>query len=241
MKRMSLLIVAAMFGALAQQVSAQTADEIIAKALKASGGEAAMRSVSTVKITGKLLAQSPNGDDVEARFVQYMRTPNKYYYKSIYGEDDERQFIQATDGAVAWSVSPSMGMYEPTALEGDPAKRLNAQALWAAIYIDFEKNSVTYQYKGEKTINEETLQHIRYDINGLEWDVYFDPKSHLPRLFSAQGFTTWFSDYRRAGPIVPAHHMEMTAPGAENSAQMIVESFEVNVPVDDSVFALPKN
>src|SRR5262249_33898403 len=81
---------------------AGTADEVIAKYVKAEGGLDKIRSIKTIHMTGK----SVMGQGMEMPLVRYAKRPNKmrveFTFQGMTG-------VQAFDGTSAWGVMPFAG------------------------------------------------------------------------------------------------------------------------------------
>src|SRR5258706_7176536 len=98
-----LLSVCALFIAVA--ASAQTADEIIEKHIKALGGKEKMSAVHSMKATGKM-KMGPMEVPVTLTKSRPGQVRMDFTVQGMTG-------TQAYDGATGWSVMPFMGKKEP--------------------------------------------------------------------------------------------------------------------------------
>ena len=89
--------------ALSISAAAQTADDIIAKNIKATGGMDKLKAAKTIRMTGKLsLSQG-----LEAPVVLEQKRPNSVRMEfTIQGMTG----VQAYDGKIGWSLMPFSGM-----------------------------------------------------------------------------------------------------------------------------------
>ena len=95
---------------------AQTVDEIIAKNIQAHGGIEKLKSVKTVRSSGKYIA-----GNLRVGFVQENKRPDKVREESIVqGAAD----VQAYDGKTSWEINPFQGRKDPQLLSEDESKAL---------------------------------------------------------------------------------------------------------------------
>src|SRR5258708_40172392 len=102
------LLSIALFLAFSTLLSAQTADEIIAKHLDATGGLAKIQAVKTRRLTGNFEA---NG--MQAGFMELEARPNKLRREIVI---QGMTMVQAYDGQAAWQLVPFTGKKDPEAL-----------------------------------------------------------------------------------------------------------------------------
>src|SRR5215467_11426648 len=117
--------------------SAQTADEIVAKALQARGGPEKLKSIRSIRITGSVVT---GGESMA--FMQLQKRPNKLRRDlSVQGMTLSRGF----DGQNGWEKTPVQGNSEGAVnvLQGRELEDLRAEA-------DFDGTLVDYKQKGYK-------------------------------------------------------------------------------------------
>src|SRR5262245_40184255 len=121
---------------LASVAMGETVDEIIAKNVVAHGGMEKIKSVKTMRSTGKMVM----GQGMEAPFVMTAKRPKmtrvEFTFQGMTG-------IQAYDGKNAWMVMPFMGKKDPEAMPAEQAKMMDDQA-------DMDGPLVDYKEKGNK-------------------------------------------------------------------------------------------
>src|SRR5215470_14257934 len=71
-----LIVVIGLLGALAETVTAQTADEIVEKSLAAAGGRAALGKLKSRHVTGTVAFSTPAGD-LPGTVETFNEAPNK--------------------------------------------------------------------------------------------------------------------------------------------------------------------
>ena len=130
------LIVSLVFGSLASLASfAQSVDEVIAKNIQAHGGMEKLKSVQSIRTTGKF-----NQGSFRAGFLQENKRSDKVREEfSVQGLTQ----IQAYDGKTGWQISPFGGRKDPELMSQDDLKSLQIDA-------DIDGPMVNYKEKGHK-------------------------------------------------------------------------------------------
>src|SRR5207249_8966178 len=103
----------------AQGTNQPTVDELVAKNIEAKGGATALKSLQTLRSTGKLLVQVQG--QVELGYVQTKKRPDEARTEaSLQGMTQ----IEAYDGKDGWKVSPFFGRKDPERMSADDVKAL---------------------------------------------------------------------------------------------------------------------
>lgn len=121
------LLVAAVSPAVGQDDALPKAEEILAKAIEATGGEAAYKALSTRKVTGTIEFV---GAGLKGKLILEQEAPNKM--KTSLELENVGTFLQGTDGTIAYEINPVSG---ERVLEG-PEKAAFLRE--AAFYSDVE-------------------------------------------------------------------------------------------------------
>src|SRR5258708_34768712 len=105
-------------GLFAQDKSQPTVDELVAKNIEAKGGATAVKSLQTLRSTGKLLVQQ---GQIELGYLQTKKQPDEVRTEaSLQGMTQ----IEAYDGKDGWKVSPFFGRKDPERMSADDVKPL---------------------------------------------------------------------------------------------------------------------
>jgi outer membrane lipoprotein-sorting protein len=239
MSRMTLPVVLAA-AALAAPAAAQTADQVIAKSFEARGGLARLKSIHSVRMTGRMSA----GPDDLAMVVELKR-PNKVRVET---SGRGRTAVQAYDGKTAWGIPPT-GTGRPQVVPSQLARDIAEQA-------DIDGPLVDYQAKGNRVelVGREgkvdgrsafKLKVTRKDGNVAYY--FIDTRSYLPirveatrtvqgRVIEAEGT---MSDYREAGGFLWPYRLENGAKGMPDRQVITIDRIEVNPAIDDARFTMP--
>lgn len=227
---------------LAVSLSAQTADELIDKNIKARGGLDKLKAVQSMKFTGKM-KMGP----MEAPFMVSKKRPENFRLEfTIQGMTG----IQAYDGSTGWMVMPFMGKKEPEQMSADMLKEFKDEA-------DFDGPMIDYKNKGNKVelLGKEDVQGTpAYKLHvttkeGVESNVYLDADSYLEirseskRKVQGQEIEaeTTIGDYKEVGGLMFPMSIESKAKGREGAQTITIEKVELNpTTVDAAMFHMPE-
>lgn len=217
--------------------SAQTADELVAKNIQAKGGMEKLRSVQTVKQTGRVNIQG-----MEAKQTVYAKRPNLLRQElNLNGQ----LVVMAFDGLTPWMINPMLGASAPIAMSGPPAAMIREQSSFDGPLIDYKTKGYTLEVAGMETVSGRQTHHLRLiDKNKQVQHVYLDAETGLEaKLVSqneiGQSFEQEMSDYRDIDGIKIPFSIRTSANGVQQG-QILVDKVEFNVKIDDAIFRLPK-
>ena len=227
--------------ALAAPLTAQTADEIIAKYLTNVGGIDKIQAVTTLRRTGKIVL----GGGFEAGVIQESKRPNKLRQEFVF---QGMTGVNAYDGKTGWKIEPWQGKKDPEALSEEEMKQIVGDA-------DFDEALVNYRQKGNKVEFAGTEQVEGTDVYKLkvtlasgdlryyymDTDYYVPIKIDIKRMIrgAEQEFETTLGDYKAVAGWYLPYSIETTRKGSEDTQKITFERIEANVPVDDGRFAKP--
>ena len=228
--------------ALAASLSAQTADDIIAKYLKTVGGMDKIQAVQTLRRAGTV----NGGGGFEAAVLQENKRPNKVREEfSLQGMTG----VNAYDGKTGWKIEPWQGKKDAEALSEDEMKQIVEDA-------DFDEPLVHYQQKGNKVefVGMEQVEgtdayklkvtltsgDVRYYY--MDTDYYVPIKIEMKRMIrgAEQEFETSLGDYKEVAGWYLPYSVETRRKGSEDVQKITFEKIEANVPIDDGRFAKPE-
>ena len=225
----------------ASSVAAQTADELVKKAIEAQGGRKNILAIKTLKMTGKVLAQQ----GVEFPFTIYEKRPMKMRMEStIQGQT----MVQAYDGEKAWWIMPFMGSTEPQLVPEEQAKDIKEQADFDGPLFDYKKKGNKVEYLGKEEVEGTDAYKLKVTLkNGSIRYVYLDAEYYLPikvvtkrkRKDTEITVETYQGDYKKVAGVLMPHSIESRMNG-KTVSQITIEKVEPNIPLDDSLFVMPK-
>jgi len=239
MRRFLLIMVG--LALVAMPVSAQTADEIIAKYIQTVGGMEKIQAVKSLRRAGKFTG----GGGFEATFTEECKRPNMVRQEfSLQGMTG----VNAYDGKSGWKIEPWGGKKDPEALGEDEMKQIVEDS-------DFDGPLINYQQKGNKVefVGMEPVEgtdafklkvtlangDVRYYY--MDTDYYVPIKIETKRMIrgAEQEFETSLGDYKEVAGWYLCYSVESNAKGSPNKSKVVYEKIEANVALDDSRFQMP--
>lgn len=221
----------------AKAAALPTVDEALAKYVKASGGEEALKKITsrTAKGTFDLPAMGANGT-----FETMAKAPNLSFTKiEIAGFG---AITNVYDGKSAWSQDPMSGLRElkgaelvMTQIQSDFYRELRMKELYKSLTV-----------KGrEKLASGSVIVIEAVPSEGSPEKYYFDETTgllvrHDAEVESPQGkmpTETVYEDYKVVDGVNTWHTMKMTNPAVAFTIK--IEEMKSNVPVDAAKFTKP--
>jgi outer membrane lipoprotein-sorting protein len=226
---------------LAPIAHAQTVDELLAKHYEACGGLDKMKAVNTMRVTGTITM----GPGMEAPFTMERKRPGmrrmEFTLQGMTG-------IQAFDGNKTWSVMPFMGKKDPEVGTEEDNKNARDDADFDGALVDYKAKGHTIELMGKEPVEGADAYKLKVTKkNGnIEYD-YLDAETYLlvktegkvkRRGTELDGETT-FSDYKEVDGLMQPFSMESGAKEMPQKQKLTFTKIELNVPLDDSRFAVP--
>ena len=222
-------------------LKAQTADDIIAKFIKTTGGMEKISSVMSLRRTGKFIG----GGGFEAAILNENKRPNKvrqdFTFQGMTG-------TSAYNGKAGWKIEPWSGKKEPEALGEEELKGIIEES-------DFDGPLVNYQQKGNKVeyLGMEPVEgtdayklkvtlangEIRYFFMDTDYFVPIKIETHRMIRGAEQDFETTLGDYKEVNGWYLPFSVESNVKGSPDRSKLSYETIEANVPIDDSRFEEP--
>jgi len=240
MNRYHLLALAAAV-AFAPLAAAQTVDEVIAKNIEAKGGLQKLKSVETLRLTGKMSL----GPGIEAPATIEFKRPGKVRMEiTIQGGVG----VQAFDGKAGWSISPFGGKKEPEPMSAESLKDMEEQSDLDGPLVDYKAKGHAVELLGKEAVEGSDAYKLKVTLkNGdvryfyLDSDSYLDIKTDSKRSIrgSEVEIETSISDYKEIGGLLFPHSFQSGAKGRPERQSIVVEKIEVNPAIDDARFVMP--
>ena len=238
---MTRLACLALLGSLASPAGAQTIDEIVARHMTARGGVERWQAVRSLRMAGRAFA----GPGREALVTREIKRPGRvrteFTFQGLTG-------VYAFDGKRGWQVSPLTGVLDPQSLEPENAQVAAEQADLEGVLAGGAKKGYTLALIGRETVAGREAFHIRATPKtGPPQEHYLDAETYLlVRTESTRQvrdrtvqLETAYGDYRSVGGVVIPHAIEIGARGRPERVHIVVETVDVNVPIDDQRFRKP--
>lgn len=233
----SLAVVAALFTA-AGFASAQTVDEIVAKNLKAKGGDK-WKSIQSMRMSAKVSTQG-----IELPMTMVSKRPNMM--RQDMGPIQGMTIVQAFDGTTAWSINPMAGSNDPTEVTGATADLLKEQADFDGPLVDYKAKGNTIVLVGTEDVNGAKAHRLKITRKGGQvMELWIDANTGLELKSTTEAdlgmgpmkLETSFSNYQAVdGIMVP---MQITQATPAGPVTIIFDRVEFNIPLDDKAFKMP--
>ena len=221
-----------------------TAEDVVAKNVQARGGAAALASVKTLRLTGRLVLP---GRPLAITLAQIKARPDKVRQEQTFQGLTE---IEAFDGERGWQVQPFEGRKEPALLSEDDLRPLRVEADLDGPWVDAKAKGHVLEYLGAEDVDGTLAHKLRVSLKeGGELTVWIDPDTWmviraLERLTvrgAEQETETDYGDYERAAGVYVAMSEASGRPGSPpmSRPKAIWDKAEANVPVSAEEFAFP--
>ena len=235
-------LLGALCAACAAPAPVSPVDEIVAANLAARGGAEKLRSLRSIRESGKVTA---SGGRI-ALVVREIKRPGMFRLEFTY---QGTRSVFAHDGQAGWQVAPLQGQFEPMAMPPE------ADAAAGADQRDVEGPLVGWREKGHlvELVGREALpggaaDKLKVTLAGgaVRFD-YVDVASHqvvrsdVTRLIRGRPtvLESSFSDFREVGGIVFPHRIETRVRDRPQVLEIEVEKIELDPELDDARFRLP--
>ena len=217
---------------------AQTAEDIVAKNLAAKGGAEKWKSVSSVKMTGKLTAQ---GRDVS--MTVYTKRPNLMRQDII---TPKGTVVQGFDGVTAWMLAPGADI--PREITGPQAEAARSGADFDGPLIDYASKGHKVELVGKEKLGERDVYHLKLTKkDGNIERYYMDAETGLEVKRVAemsggglkQALESELSNYKSVEGMMIPHTIKQSVDGSP-VMEMTLEKVELNAPMSDDLFRMSK-
>jgi photosystem II stability/assembly factor-like uncharacterized protein/outer membrane lipoprotein-sorting protein len=235
------VLAAAALALLALPLSAQTADEIVAKYVKTVGGMDRINAVKTLRRTGKYTG----GGGFEAQFIQENKRPamvrEDFIFQGMTG-------VTAYDGTSGWKIDPFGGKKDPETLGEDELKGIIEDADFDSPLINAAQKGVKIEYAGMEPVEGTDAYKLKLTMPDGEIRHYFmDTDYYVPIKLEVQRtvrgaqreIETVFGDYKSVSGWYIPHSIEFGRKGSANRQKINFSTIEANVGLPNSRFVMP--
>ena len=233
----------------AATAAAQTVDELVTKHVAARGGYEKLKAIETMKITRTIATPFTS-----VQVVMFKKRPNLLRIEQT-PKGQTQASVRGINAEAAWDVAQGKVTARPEAI-GIEGREIDGD--FDGLLVDWKEkgHTVTFEGKDKVGLNDAyklkvttkggTVREVYLDANTfLEAQVVgkvrlpaLDPRTKEHRFYNT---TIVFSDYRDVNGVkVPFSIDEERIEGPiTQSFAIYTENVEVNVPMEDSLFAPP--
>jgi outer membrane lipoprotein-sorting protein len=222
--------------------AAQTADEIVKKALDARGGVEKIKAVQSERISGHV--SFPQG--MEGTFVVELKRPLKMRSEiSIQGQTIIRVYDGKSSG---WMVNPFAETKEVQPLPSEDLKNISDESDFDGPLVDYKTKGNQIELAGKENLDDKSVYRLKLTNKNGDIRFYiFDASSFL--LLKWEGiqktgdqelpWESFFSDFHEVLGLKYPFRIEQGSPGTDIKQTLTAEKIEIDPQIDDSRFAKP--
>lgn len=233
----------------ASPVSAQTVDEIVAKHVQARGGYANLQAIQTLKITRTVATPFTS-----VAMVIHKKRPNLIRWDQV-PKGQTVAIPRAVNATGAWDVVQDKVSMRPETLAVE-GREIDGD--FDGLLVDWKAKGHTVTLEGKQRVGTTDTYKLKVTTRGgTVRDVYLDAatfleaqvagKVRLPALdpktreHRYNDTILTFSDWRSVNGVKFPFSVdeERTGGGITQSFAIYTEKIEVNLPIEDALFAAP--
>lgn len=221
-------------------VSAQTADELVAKNTAAKGGLEKIKAIKSLRMTGRL-----QSGDFSAGFGREAKAPDRLRVTLTIQNMTQ---VQAYDGSVGWQISPFSGRKDPELLGEEDLRDLVEDADFYGPLIDAKEKGNTIEYLGTESVDGDDVYRLKVTLKNGDIVYYdLDPDTYLEIRTETQQFirgsvresVTELGSYKLVNGVYFPFSIESGPKRNPNTrAKITYDTIEANVDIPDSAFTM---
>ncbi len=220
---------------------AETLDSLITRHIEARGGQEALESIETLRMSGRAVA----GPGREALVTREVRPPGRIRTEFTF---QGVTAVYACDGSRCWYVAPLAGVFEAELMtEWDTSLAIEQTDILGPLF-DWEAKGHSVELLGKETIDGREAFKLKVTLSGggVQTD-YLDAESALlvrremTRTIGDRtiDLETNLGDFRPVDGVMFPHSIKSRDTRGTDTLEIVVEEAELNVPLDDARFEFP--
>lgn len=229
------------------QLSAQTADDLVAKNLDARGGADKLAAINSYVTKGEV--REPG--DFKLTYAETRTRLDSAKDLCAVRIDMAIQgltLVQAYDGSSGWRINPFEGRKDPEKIGVDDARALADEALIDGPLLASRAKGSKVEYLGREDVDGTDAYKLRVSqTDGTTFTYYLDPDAYLEIKVieqrtirgAEQETETDLGDYERVAGVYFPFSIASGPPHASDQQIITIKSGDANVAVEPAVFAMP--
>ena len=220
---------------------AQTAEEIVARYIKAIGGMEKIQAVRTLRRTGKFTG----GGGFEAAVLEESKRPGMVRQEfSLQGLTG----VNAYDGKTGWKIEPWQGKKDPEPLGEEERKQIIEDADFDGPLINYQQKGNRVEFVGTEPVEGTDAFKLKVTLrNGDIYYYYLDTDAYVPIKIETKRivrgaereYETTLGDYEEVAGWYLPYSVETNVKGSQDKTEITYDKIEANVPIADGRFELP--
>src|SRR5260370_14181630 len=224
--------------------TAQTAEEIVKKALDARGGVDKLKAVQSERLTGRISFSQ----GVEGTFVVELKRPLKMHVEIII---EGQKVIRVYDGkSSGWTINPFEGTKDVQPMSSEDLKNISDEADFDGPLMDYKAKGNQIELAGKENLDDKPVYRLNLTHKNGEGRFYFfDASSYL--LLKWEGsrnsgdqdlpWESFFSDFHEVQGLKYPFRIDQGSPGTEIKQTLTTDKMEINPQINDSHFTKPQS
>jgi len=222
--------------------NAQTADEIVNKALAARGGVERIKAVKSERVTGRI---SFTGG-MEGTFALELKRPRKMRLEIDLGG---QKAIRVYDGKSAgWMINPFAENKDVQPMSEEELKGISEESDFDGPLVDYKAKGSQVELIGKEQFDDKPVYRLQLtNKNGDVRFYVFDASTFI--LLKWEGIRKiedkefpWesiFSDYREVQGLKYPFQIDQGSPGTEIKQNLVTDKIEIDPQINDARFNKP--
>ena len=224
------------------RAAAQTADEIVTKALAARGGVAKIKAVHTQRISGTINF----GGGTDGPFLVELERPGKMHIEvTVQGQT----LVRSYDGkSTGWILNPFTENKSVQPMSAEDISNIADESDFDGPLVDYKQKGNLVALVGKEDVDGKPAYHLKLTNKKGEMRSYFFDAGSF-RLLKWEGtrkvgdknvpWESVFHDYREVNGLQFAFEIDSDAPGTGQGQKIIADKIEVDPQIDESHFGKP--
>ena len=220
---------------------AQTADDVISKYAANLGGLDAFNKIKTAKMTGTINAQNMELPIT----IQGINGKAQRTDVEVMGS----QIINVYNNGKGWKQNPFAGAATPTEETGPELNDLKIPSMMATVLMDYKARGHKVELLGQEDINGVKAYKIKftskddgkvttYFISAVDYSL-IKSEADMDMQGQTVNVVSWFSDLKEFGGLKFYMSRVQKVDGEEIRSTKLL-TIELNVPIDEKIFDMPK-
>jgi hypothetical protein len=223
-------------------VSAQTSEELVNQNIAVKGGMDKIKAIRTVRITSTVVLPGGFKGTAGQENLRPNLVPETFTMQGM-------TQVQAYDGTVGWQIHSFSGKKDPEFLGEDDLRDLILDSDIDGPLVDYQAKGNKVEYLGHDSVDGDDALRLKVTLNSGDIVYYYlDPDTFLEIRKETQEFIRGSvrenaSEMGAYKPVGGVMYPFSIASGPKNDPAQwqtyTVDRMEVNVPLDNSEFAVP--
>src|SRR6266436_7368972 len=222
--------------------SAQTAEEVVKKALDARGGAGKIKAVRSERVAGRIIF----GPGQEGTFVVELKRPYKMHAEiTVEGQ----KIIRVYDGkSGGWMINPFDENKGVQPMPADDLKNITDESDFDGPLVDYQAKGNQIELIGKETLDDKPVYRLK--LTNKSGDIrfyFFDASSFL--LLKWEGirktggqdlpWESFSSDFHEVQGLKYPFRIDQGSPGTDIKQTLTAEKIEIDPQIDDARFTKP--